>query len=128
MCIRDRYIAPSPDKPHTAPDKDDKFKAYIRVADENILANEVLVLAWQKKQDVYKRQTNMGGSMRLGAYDCILKKGSKAYEAYGQTPVSYTHLVFILSIYCLIASCRFRCVSSLCRLNCSIEFLVCLIL
>ena len=34
---------------HTAPDKDDKFKAYIRVADENILANEVLVLAWQKK-------------------------------------------------------------------------------
>lgn len=43
------YIAPSPDKPHTAPDKDDKFKAYIRVADENILANEVLVLAWQKK-------------------------------------------------------------------------------
>lgn len=42
------YIAPSSDKPHTAPDKDDKFKAYIRVADENILANEVLVLAWQK--------------------------------------------------------------------------------
>ena len=43
------YIAPSSDKPHTAPDKDDKIKAYIRVADENILANEVLVLAWQKK-------------------------------------------------------------------------------
>ena len=47
------YIAPSPDKPHTAPDKDDKFKAYIRVADENILANEVLVLAWQKKQRLF---------------------------------------------------------------------------
>ena len=30
-----------------------------------------------------KNVTNMGGSMRLGAYDCILKKGSKAYEAYG---------------------------------------------
>lgn len=44
------YIAPSPDKPHTAPDKDDKYKAYIRVADENILANEVLMLAWQKKR------------------------------------------------------------------------------
>ncbi|MDO4757387.1 MAG: ATP-binding protein [Parabacteroides sp.] len=43
------YIAPSLDKPHAAPDKDDKFKAYIRVADENILANEVLVLAWKKK-------------------------------------------------------------------------------
>ena len=24
-----------------------------------------------------KNVTNMGGSMRLGAYDCILKKGSK---------------------------------------------------
>ena len=44
------YIAPSPDRPHTAPDKDDKYKAYIRVADENILANEVLMLAWQKKR------------------------------------------------------------------------------
>ena len=43
------YIAPSLDKPHTAPDKEDKYKAYIRVADENILANEVLALAWKKK-------------------------------------------------------------------------------
>lgn len=43
------YIAPSPDKPHTAPDKDDQYKAYIRMADENVLANEVLVLAWRKK-------------------------------------------------------------------------------
>lgn len=44
------YIAPSLDKPHSAPDKEDKYKAYIRVADENILANEVLMLSWQKKQ------------------------------------------------------------------------------
>lgn len=43
------YIAPSPDRPHSAPDKDDRYKAYIRVADENILANEVLVMAWKKK-------------------------------------------------------------------------------
>lgn len=42
-------IQPSPDKPHAAPDKDNKYKAYIRVADENILANEVLILSWQKK-------------------------------------------------------------------------------
>jgi len=42
------YIAPSPEKPHAAPDKDDKYKAYIRVADENILANEVLILSWEK--------------------------------------------------------------------------------
>ena len=43
------YIAPSGDKPHLAPDKDDKYKAYIRVADENILANDVLVLSWKKQ-------------------------------------------------------------------------------
>ena len=44
------YIAPSDDRPHTAPDKDDQYKAYIRVADENILANEVLVMAWKKRK------------------------------------------------------------------------------
>lgn len=44
------YIAPSTDRPHTAPDKDDQYKAYIRVADENILANEVLVMAWKKRK------------------------------------------------------------------------------
>ncbi|WP_280744013.1 MULTISPECIES: ATP-binding protein [unclassified Parabacteroides] len=43
------YVAPSPDKPYTAPDKDDKYKAYIRVLDENILANEILLLYWKKK-------------------------------------------------------------------------------
>lgn len=31
-----------------------------------------------------KNITNMGGTMRLGAYECVLKKGSKTYEAYGK--------------------------------------------
>ncbi|WP_297901253.1 ATP-binding protein [uncultured Parabacteroides sp.] len=44
------YIAPSGDRPHLAPDKDDRYKAYIRVADENILANEVLMRAWEKRK------------------------------------------------------------------------------
>lgn len=44
------YIAPSVNKPHLAPDKDDKYKAYIRVADENKLANEVLMLSWKKQE------------------------------------------------------------------------------
>lgn len=44
------YIAPSLEKPHLAPDKEDKYKAYIRVADENILANEILMLSWEKKR------------------------------------------------------------------------------
>lgn len=43
-------IEPSKERPHMAPDKDDKYKAYIRVDDENILANEILMLAWRKKQ------------------------------------------------------------------------------
>ena len=46
------YISPSAKKPHAAPDKDDKYKAYIRVDDENILANEVLLLSWKKKERV----------------------------------------------------------------------------
>ncbi len=44
------YIAPGTGKPYTAPDRDDSYKAYIRVGDENMLANEVLLLAWRKKQ------------------------------------------------------------------------------
>ena len=31
-----------------------------------------------------KTVTNMGGTMRLGAYDCELREGSHAYEAYGE--------------------------------------------
>ena len=38
-----------------------------------------------------KNVTNMGGSMRLGAYDCVLKKGSKAYEAYGKEHIQERH-------------------------------------
>ena len=42
------YIAPSSSRPHLAPDKDGDFKAYIRVKDENMLANDILVRAWRK--------------------------------------------------------------------------------
>jgi CTP synthase len=38
-----------------------------------------------------KNIINMGGSMRLGAYDCLLKKGSKAYQAYGKEMISERH-------------------------------------
>ena len=38
-----------------------------------------------------KNVTNMGGSMRLGAYECHLKEGSKAHEAYGKTDISERH-------------------------------------
>ena len=38
-----------PNKPHKAPDKDNNMKTYIRVADENILAPEIIALAWEKQ-------------------------------------------------------------------------------
>ena len=34
---------------------------------------------------------NKGGTMRLGAYPCQLKKGTLAYKAYGQTNISERH-------------------------------------
>ncbi|TAJ14955.1 ATP-binding protein [Marinilabiliaceae bacterium JC017] len=40
----------SPDKPHTAPDKDGKPKVYIRVEDKNLLANGVLLKVWKKEK------------------------------------------------------------------------------
>ena len=34
---------------------------------------------------------NLGGTMRLGAYDCILETDSKSYEAYGTDKISERH-------------------------------------
>ena len=41
-------ILPSSAKPHKSPDKNDKFKTYIRINDENIVAPEILEMAWSK--------------------------------------------------------------------------------
>ena len=38
-----------------------------------------------------KSITNMGGTMRLGAYECVLQPGSKAYEAYGTEHIQERH-------------------------------------
>lgn len=38
-----------------------------------------------------KNITDMGGTMRLGAYDCHLKKGTNSYEAYGAFEVRERH-------------------------------------
>ncbi|MDO5394365.1 MAG: CTP synthase [Bacteroidales bacterium] len=38
-----------------------------------------------------KTITEKGGTMRLGAYDCVLRKDSKAAAAYGKTTVSERH-------------------------------------
>ena len=38
-----------------------------------------------------KNITNMGGTMRLGAYDCRVKKGTLTFKAYGKTNISERH-------------------------------------
>ena len=38
-----------------------------------------------------KAITNMGGTMRLGAYECVLQKGSKAFQAYGEEHIQERH-------------------------------------
>lgn len=38
-----------------------------------------------------KSITNMGGTMRLGAYPCRLSEDSKLYQAYGETMISERH-------------------------------------
>ncbi len=38
-----------------------------------------------------KSISNMGGTMRLGAYDCILKEGSTPAKAYGETHIRERH-------------------------------------
>ena len=38
-----------------------------------------------------KKITMKGGTMRLGAYPCELKKGSKAAHVYGKTKISERH-------------------------------------
>lgn len=38
-----------------------------------------------------KHITNKGATMRLGAYECILKKGSLAHEAYGKLKIKERH-------------------------------------
>ena len=32
-----------------------------------------------------------GGTMRLGAYPCVLKEGTRIYSAYGETEISERH-------------------------------------
>ncbi len=56
-----------------------------REMDEKTPHNVIDIMEEQK--DI----TNMGGTMRLGAYECDLKKGSRAYDIYGQEHISERH-------------------------------------
>lgn len=53
--------------------------------DENCQHPVIDLMLEQKNVNAY------GGTMRLGAYDCILKKGSKVAKAYGKEKISERH-------------------------------------
>ncbi|KAA6332152.1 CTP synthase [termite gut metagenome] len=53
--------------------------------DEKVKYNVIDIMEEQKAI------TNMGGTMRLGAYECVVDKSSKTYEAYGEEHVQERH-------------------------------------
>lgn len=53
--------------------------------------SENLIIHTMKEQVEKLNKNNYGGTMRLGAYPCIIKKESKAWEAYGETKISERH-------------------------------------
>jgi len=46
---------------------------------------------WQDGKKVKKAGSDMGGTMRLGAYPCVIKKGSLAEKIYGKNKISERH-------------------------------------
>jgi len=52
-----------------------------------------LMTEWMKGDELERREQNgnLGGTMRLGAYDAVLAKGSKVAEIYGDTRISERH-------------------------------------
>ncbi|MDD3181667.1 MAG: CTP synthase [Alphaproteobacteria bacterium] len=52
-----------------------------------------LLTEWLKGDQLEKRQSggNLGGTMRLGAYPCVLQKGTKVQEIYGADQIQERH-------------------------------------
>src|SRR4029078_3580835 len=52
-----------------------------------------LMTEWMRGEELEKRHTNgnLGGTMRLGAYDAVLARGSKVAAIYGTTRISERH-------------------------------------
>jgi CTP synthase len=52
-----------------------------------------LMTEWMKGDELERRERNgnLGGTMRLGAYEAVLAKGSKVAEIYGTTRISERH-------------------------------------
>ena len=52
-----------------------------------------LMTEWMQQNELVKRAANgdLGGTMRLGAYDAVLKEGSRVAEIYGSRNISERH-------------------------------------
>ncbi len=67
-------------------------RSVLKLEDAN--STEMDIKSEHKVIDLMEEQkniTNMGASMRLGSYDCTLKKGSLAFKAYGKTKIKERH-------------------------------------
>ena len=52
-----------------------------------------LMTEWMRENELVKRAANgdLGGTMRLGAYEAVLKEGSRVAQIYGSTRISERH-------------------------------------
>src|SRR5258708_28950446 len=52
-----------------------------------------LMTEWMKGNELHRRgrDTDLGGTMRLGAYPAVLQRGSQAAGIYGATEISQRH-------------------------------------
>jgi CTP synthase len=52
-----------------------------------------LMTEWMRENELVKRAANgdLGGTMRLGAYDAVLKEGSRVAQIYGSTRINERH-------------------------------------
>lgn len=52
-----------------------------------------LMTEWMRGDEIERRSAsgNLGGTMRLGAYECLVKPGSKAHEIYGAERIFERH-------------------------------------
>ena len=52
---------------------------------------KIPVIDVMPEQEVLLKEKKYGGTMRLGAYDCVIQKGTKAFTAYAKTEISERH-------------------------------------
>ena len=52
-----------------------------------------LMTEWNTGNELQTRssESDLGGTMRLGAYDCVIEEGSLAYDIYGRADISERH-------------------------------------